>query len=278
MKHEGFHEWPLAVFTALSVVGAGLLTVPALATLGIAPTLPSPVRFMLPGCAVLAAGLLVSLAHLGRPWRSAFALARIGRSRLSSEVALASATLAAGVAALVVPAPSPAGVWLPAVCSAAFLVSLGLVYHLPGQPAWRGGVLLTPLVLGTTLGLLALGAASDTVTPRLATAAVVGLAADLLVFVTRLRKLSVLGPAGTPGPFTAVSYPAAHRRKATLLAARFALADLLPCVLLLAGQAAASAAALALGILVDRLAFYLLAVRQTTEAEIAGVEALLDEM
>jgi hypothetical protein len=58
-------------------------------------------------------------------------------------------------------------------------------------------------------------------------------------------------------------------------AIRFFLVDVLPAALLLAGLPKGAAGVLGLGILVDRLSFYLLAHQHTTEAEIQRVEEII---
>ena len=151
---QTFHDWPLVVFTTLAILGAGLLTSPLFAA-RVGPSAAAPL--LLPGVALLAAGLVVSLAHLGQPQRAALALARVGRSRLSNEILLAGATLAGGVLAIVFPDLSA----ITAFFAGAFLVALGLVYNLPGQLAWRGSLVASPLVLGAGFGALALAAKSD---------------------------------------------------------------------------------------------------------------------
>ncbi len=105
MNAHRFHEWPLVVFTTLAIMGAGLLTAPLVAVI-VAQSAAAASPLLLAGAAMLAAGLAVSLAHLGQPQRSPLALARTGRSRLSNEIVLASATVTAGILAAVFPFPS----------------------------------------------------------------------------------------------------------------------------------------------------------------------------
>jgi hypothetical protein len=64
-------------------------------------------------------------------------------------------------------------------------------------------------------------------------------------------------------------------RRRTLVALRFALVDVVPAVLLLAGHPSVAGIALAAGVLVDRLTFYGTACARTTEAEIAAIEAAI---
>ena len=255
-------DWPLAAFTALAVAGGGLVLSPLAALAGgVAPSLTAPL--LLGGALALAAGLSVSLAHLGRPLRAARAVRQAGSSRLSAEALLALAALAAAVPALVL--RSPAAAFAAAALAAAFLVSLGLVYALPGQYAWRGAVRGTPLSMGASLALLSLAAvAGDAGTWR--AAAVIALSADLVLFLFRVRRLA------TMPPWCAPAHPARFARRATLLLLRAALVDAVPLLLVLAGVPLAAAVVLAAGILVDRVQFYALAVRWTTESEIDHAE------
>lgn len=265
MRGDGFHEWPLAAFSTLATTGAGLLTTPlAAAVMAPAGTAATPV--LLPGAALLAAGLAVSLAHLGQPARAPLALARVGRSRISTEIALAGATLIAAVAAIALPDRAPLLALLPAVFATAFLLALGWVYSLAGQVAWRGAVVISPLTMGLGFGTLGLAAARDGALSAVALAGAAILAADTVVFLLRRQKLARLGGGVTP------SHPAWFARRGPLLSARFALVDVLPVCLAMAGFPKGAAGFLGLGILLDRLAFYLLSAQQTTEAEIASVE------
>jgi hypothetical protein len=285
MNAHRFHEWPLVVFTTLAVMGAGLLTSPLVAAIvGPSAAAASPVLPL--ATALLAAGLLVSIAHLGRPLRaplaitrvvsrtgvspvggvppvSAQALTRVRPSRLSAEVVLATLTVATGMAAVRFPFLSPWLVLTPAVCAVAFLVSLGLVYALPGQLAWRGTVVWTPLVMGLGFGTLGLAAAWDGAFGAVGPVAGMLLAVDVSLFLW--RRFGDLGAAGARG----------RVRAQVLLGARFLLVDIVPGCLVLAGLPRGAAGALALGILFDRLAFYLLAAQHTTEAEIARVEDVI---
>lgn len=265
MSSRRFHQWPLVVFTTLAITGAGLLTAPLVAWVGgQARAAASASALLLLGTALLAAGLLVSLAHLGQPRRAPLALTRAGRSRLSNEIVLASVTVGAGVFASASPDLSPATRLLPSVAAVAFLVSLGLVYALPGQRAWRGAVVASPLVLGAGFGTVALAALSSwnpasPGLPRVADLAPVGaifLAADVALVVWR-RRSSAAGWA------------------TLLMALRILMVDLVPGCLLVAGLPKGAAGSLGLGILVDRLSFYLLAEQRTTESEIARVEAAI---
>jgi len=265
-----FHEWPLVVFTTLAIMGAGVLATPLLAAI-VAGT-PAPAAPAIPwGAVLLGAGLAVSVAHLGRPLRAPMATRGIGRSRLSAEVVAAGAALVAAAITAALPYVSPALDLLTAVLALGFLVSLGLVYRLPGQQTWTGAVVWMPLSSGLGFGAVAIaGVWGGSVVAVGAVAAVV-LAADTVLLI--LRRVALTWPAAPLAPL----HPALFARRQALLAARFALVDILPGCLLLAGLPKAAAGLLGLGILVDRLSFYGFASQHTTEAELSRIEGAIVE-
>jgi DMSO reductase anchor subunit len=263
-----FHEWPLVVFTTLAIMGAGLLATPSLAWLAAGTPAPAAGAIWW-GALLLAAGLLVSIAHLGRPLRAPLAALGLGRSRLSVEVAMAGLALALGIATAVLPYVSP---WLDlatAAAAIAFLTTLGLVYNLPGQQTWRGAVAWMPLSSGLGFGAVALAGIWGGAVVAIGAVAAVALAADTALLI--VRRLALMWPAAALAP----KHPSIFARRQWLLAARFALVDILPGCCLLAGLPKGAAGLLGLGILIDRLAFYGFASQHTTESEVARVEAAL---
>ena len=88
-RHKrGFHEWPLVLFTALTIVGSGLATSwLCLGLIGWLPLVPPAIIMMLI-TVFLGVGFLSSVGHLGRRLRGHLALIRVGRSPLSNEVLL----------------------------------------------------------------------------------------------------------------------------------------------------------------------------------------------
>jgi DMSO reductase anchor subunit len=265
---SAFHEWPLVVFTTLAIMGAGMLTTPLLAW-PIAGT-PAPAADAMPwGALLLGAGLLVSLAHLGRRLRAPLAPLGLGRSRLSAEIVLAGVALLFGAVSAVFHYLSPVLDVAAAVAAVSFLVALGLVYSLPGQQTWRGAVAWMPLSGGLGFGAVALAGIWGGALVALGSVAAVVLAADAGLLI--LRRAAVVFPRTALAP----RYPSLFARRQFLLAARFALVDILPGVCLLVGLPKGAAGLLALGILVDRLSFYGLACQHTTEVEVARVEGLL---
>lgn len=257
MKVDTFHERPLVAFTTLAILGAGQLTGP-LVSLAAGHPWSSSRLVGLAGVALLAAGLGASLLHLGRPWLSPLALRRAGRSRLSTEVALAAILLAAAALAVLVDGAVIIAS-ATAILALAFLLALGQVYNLRGQRTWRGPWMATPCLLGLTAGALGV-AASSGASDRIMAAARLLIVGDAAVFLGHWILV------GKPGGLPHIS----------LLGARVVLANVLAGGLVAARRPGFALALLALGVLADRLAFYLLAMPHTTEAEIARVEALIE--
>lgn len=263
-----FHEWPLVLFTTLAIMGAGLLATPLVAWL--AAGTPAPAAAAIPwGALLLGTGLLVSLAHLGRPLRAPLVWRGIGRSRLSAEIAAGGTALVLGVTTAALPYVSPTLDVLTGLAAVAFVVALGLVYNLPGQQTWRGPVVWMPLSAAAGFGAVSLMGIWGEAVVALGALAAAALAADTVLLLA--RRLLLVWPREPLSP----RYPALFARQPLLLAARFALVDILPGVSLFAGHPLAAAVLLALGIFVDRLAFYGLACQRTTEAEVQNVEGLL---
>ncbi len=255
------HDTPLVVFTALAIAGAGTIVASALA--GLAGWEPAPLAPWV-GTAMLAAGILVSLTHLGRMWRAPQAARGLGRSRVSNEVALAAAVLFFAVSLATGARGSSLGLVITlgtVVLGVAFLVSLGLVYSLGGQSTWRGAAILTPLTSGLAVGALTTSVLAPPLRGAGAGPALVLLGLDALVFVVRWAAL--------PGPALA---PGTRRLR---LVARLALLDAVPIALVASGQPIYALASAALGLVVDRIGFYAMAVQHTTEVEIDRVERVL---
>jgi DMSO reductase anchor subunit len=256
---------PLVAFTSLAIAGAGLVA--ASACFELIHGLVSG-RVVAAGAVLLAAGLLVSLGHVGRKRRAWLAVRGAGRSALSNEalaagLALAAAALAAGLE--LGGAHSRVVTAIAGGVNAAFLVSIGLVYDIRGQRTWRGFSAATPLTAGLAFGAVAVQTTAGT--GDVYFIALVFIAADVLVFSRRWRD--VAGIAFTEA--TLANPWSIHR--SPLLGARFFLLDVIPYLLLAVSPATLAIGSAAAGLLVDRFSFYALAVQETTEHEIAGVEA-----
>jgi DMSO reductase anchor subunit len=267
------HEWPLVLFTALAIAGAGTLAAqPALLALG--ATEPAEVRLQAPwAIALVAVGLTVSLNHLGRRRRLLLASRRFGTSRLSTEAGLAVATVASGAALGWLPADSVFAVvlaWGVGVIAAFFLVALGLVYRLRGQVAWPDVAVIGPLLSGLAFGFIACASTTPEVLPATLGPTLILLGTDGLVFVARWIVIARAEPWLNP------SHPGMYRHRRSLLLARLVLVTLAPASLLIAGVATLADLFIGIGLLVDRVAFHGLALQHTTEAEIAHVEQILE--
>jgi hypothetical protein len=246
---QPFHEMPLAIFTTLATAGAGLALVAPTERL-FHPIAPHEISGPIAG-ALIGTGLSVSLLHLGRKARGWRALARLGRSPLSTEVVVALITIAASLSG----AP-----WVAGAGGLGFLVALGLVYRIPGQSAWGWEAVVSPLPLGAAFGLAA----------RFYDAAPVVwilLCVDLVLTAMRWFRLEKERERSAP------AYPAWFSSRRRIAIARAVGVTILPAVLL-AFSSTAAAGTLAAGIFVDRFAFYALALQRTTEAEIARIESL----
>jgi DMSO reductase anchor subunit len=270
-SHSGagsFHEWPLVVFTTLAIMGAGLLATPIVAWLAASTTAPAAGAVRL-GVLLLGGGLAVSTAHLGRPFRAPLATVGIGRSRLSAEIVVAGIALLLGIVAALLPQASPMLGLMTAAAALALLLTLGLVYALPGQQTWRGAVVWMPLTSGLGFSAAAFGAMWSGRPVAIGIAAVGVLAADAALLA--VRRMSLAQPDAPLAP----RYPSIFARRDLILFSRLVLVDILPACCLLAGLPSIAAGLLGLGILLDRIAFYGFASQHTTEAEVEWVERVI---
>jgi len=256
---------PLVAFTTLATAGAGLVA--ASACFEVVHGLRSP-HALAAGAPLLAAGLAVSLRHLGQKRRAGLAVRGAGRSALSNEALLAGLALAAAALAAGLDlrgAHTQAVTALAGAINAAFLVSVGLVYHIRGQRTWRGFSAATPLTGGLAFGAIAVQSTAGPGGVFVGTLLLV--AADALLFSRRWRDVAGIAftEATLANPWTI--------RRSQLLAARFFLLDVIPFLLLAASPALLATLVAAAGLVVDRFGFYALALQQTTEHEIADVES-----
>ena len=261
---------PLVVFTSLAIAGAGLVSASAYFELVHGLVSPSALAA---GAVLLAAGLAVSLGHLGQKRRAALAVRGAGRSALSNEALFAGFALA--VAAIVAvmglsgsraPVPTAAA----GAVNAAFLVSIGLVYRVRGQRTWQGFSAATPLTGGLAFGAIAVQTTAGSGDVYLGT--LLFIAIDALLFSQRWRDI-----VGIAFSERMLADPW-HARRTQLLAARCFLLNVIPFFLLAASPTPLAIPVAAAGLLVDRFSFYVLALQHTTEHEIAGVEAQIDAL
>jgi DMSO reductase anchor subunit len=267
MKHV--HEWPLVIFSVFAIAGAGIL---AAWPLSLATRLAAdPPENAIAAAAMLAAAMAVSVAHLGRKLRFPLAFRQSGRSPLSNE-AVAAVLVFIAVLPLAIGIAPQGALWprgLAAALASLFLVSLGLVYRLPVAPAWMGLASVGPLVGGLLFGSIWRLATLDAWGTRFAWPAFALTALDAAILLARAHAITrAAGEA---------AHPALFSRRHALLFARFLFLDAATALLLFNGQTAEAVVTAALGLLLDRVAFYGLAVTRTIESEIQRVEAVLAE-
>ncbi len=162
--------------------------------------------------------------------------------------------------------------FLTSLVSVMLLLVLGGVYVVPGQVAWQGLAAVSPLVMGMAWGLLLNGFMGRGTADTLVWLTLwIGLVLDGLVFLRRWRTLERIAPGSE------VSHPLLFRRRRVILALRLLLSPLAVPVALGAGMWLEALFLFSLALLVDRFGFYALALRKTTESEVARVEALIQE-
>jgi DMSO reductase anchor subunit len=268
-----FHELPLVLFSALGIAGGGIGAANLLGVLLAGGDLALARLEAILLSALLVLGVLVSAGHLGQPRRGPLALKGVARSALSNEILALGIALAGGLVAAFLPRGhsllGAAGL-LASLGSVAFLLALGAVYNLPGQLAWRGPVVIYPLVLGTAWGLL-LGAGTDGGPAAAATARLLwtALLMDGALVLIRNSGMERVRRVGAP------SYSRIFRVRGLLMGARLALSTIATPLSFLSSYWGLAVFALSAALLLDRFGFYGLAVRKTAESEVARVEALL---
>jgi DMSO reductase anchor subunit len=270
--HGHFHEAPLAAFTAAAIAGGGVAASRPLAwILGLPPSAPGrkaamAVLFLVGG------GLLLSVQHLGRRSRMTLAMRRAGRNALSTEVLFASLTVVAALALAVLPLQET---WteltwgFASLAASGLLMSLAWVYWIPAQLTWKGVPALAPMPLALLFGITAHTAAA---LPRSKTAVrciIVLVVIDAIFWIVRCIKVERGRRIGTAAQAEIMA------ARGWIMGARFALLTLLFPIAIIFGVWFAGLALLGLGILVDRFAFYGLAIQQTSESEIARVETII---
>jgi len=198
--------------------------------------------------------------------------------------------------------------------AALFLLALGLVYRLKGHRTWQDVAVVSPLLAGLAFGALSVYQFADARPLWTGSLAAMLLAADAAVAIGvgsvyvsargPITEMSPLGPSGKPTRprFGLPVHPGFFARRHVIVACRLVLFDLAPAVLLAAAYvtaantaahtaaphtgvahtvatnaafAWAAIAVMACGLVLDRVTFYGLAVRHTTDAELAQTERLI---
>ena len=168
---NGWHEWPLVLFTVLGQCVAGGLIVAGSGWYALQRERPARQRLeraMIVLWVLMGVGFLASVMHLGSPLRMFNSLNRVGASALSNEIASGSLFFAVGglwwLAAVSGKLPLALGkIWL-AISMALgllFVWMMSQVYQIDTVPTWRSGYtttgfFLTVLLAGPLLGALLL--------------------------------------------------------------------------------------------------------------------------
>lgn len=146
---NGWHEWPLVLFTVLGQCVAGALIVCGLGWFAMkddAAARQRLVRSMFFLWLVMGLGFLASVMHLGSPMRAFNSLNRIGASGLSNEIAAGSVFFAVGgiwwlVAVLGKMPPALGKLWLlvSMALGIVFVWAMTRVYLIDTVPTWYTG-------------------------------------------------------------------------------------------------------------------------------------------
>ncbi|POP47142.1 dimethylsulfoxide reductase [Superficieibacter electus] len=171
---NGWHEWPLVLFTVLGQCVVGGLIVTGLGWMAASDDRASQqrlVRSMFFLWLVMGIAFLASVMHLGSPLRAFNSLNRVGSSALSNEIASGSLFFAVGgfwwLVAVTGKMPALLGkVWLivSMILGVIFIWAMTRVYLINTVPTWYTGYttisfFLTALLAGPIFGALLLRAA-----------------------------------------------------------------------------------------------------------------------
>ncbi|MFY2736043.1 dimethyl sulfoxide reductase anchor subunit family protein [Pseudocitrobacter faecalis] len=171
---NGWHEWPLVLFTVLGQCVAGAVIVSGLGWFAMkddAAARQRLVRSMFFLWVVMGIGFLASIMHLGSPLRAFNSLNRVGASALSNEIAAGSIFFAVGgfwwLVAVLGKMPEALGkLWLlvSMVLGLVFIWAMTRVYQIDTVPTWYNGYttlafFLTAFVSGPLFAALLLRAA-----------------------------------------------------------------------------------------------------------------------
>lgn len=170
---NGWHEWPLVLFTLLGQCVAGALIVSGAGWLTAKETATKQriVRGMFFLWVVMGIGFLASVMHLGSPLRALNSLNRVGESALSNEIACGSLFFAVGgfwwLVAFIGKMPAALGkIWLlvSMILGVVFVWAMTNVYQIDTVPTWYNGYttvafFMTMLLAGPLFAALLLRAA-----------------------------------------------------------------------------------------------------------------------
>ena len=202
---NGWHEWPLVLFTVLGQCVAGGLIVTGFVWMNARDDNSGQVRivrsqFLL--WVLMGIGFIASMMHLGSPLRAFNSLNRIGASSLSNEIAAGSLFFAVGglwwLLAWLGKLPAALGRgWLiiSMVLGVLFVWAMTRVYQIDTVPTWHNGYttaafFLTMLTGGPLLAALLLRLAGMRFpAPRFAAISVAALIASVAVVMLQSMQL-----------------------------------------------------------------------------------------
>ena len=157
---NGWHEWPLVLFTVLGQCVAGALIVSGLCWLTAKDDAARKhiVRSMFFLWVVMGVGFLASVMHLGSPLRALNSLNRVGASALSNEIASGSLFFAVGgfwwLVAFLDKMPATLGkIWLlvSMILGVVFVWAMTNVYQIDTVPTWYNGYTTTAFFMTVLL-------------------------------------------------------------------------------------------------------------------------------
>ncbi len=205
---NGWHEWPLVLFTVLGQCVVGALIVSGLGWFAMkddAAARQRLVRSMFFLWLVMGLGFLASIMHLGSPMRAFNSLNRIGASGLSNEIAAGSVFFAVGglwwlVAVLGKMPPALGKLWLlvSMVLGIVFVWAMTRVYLIDTVPTWYTGYttlafFMTVLLSGPLFAALLLRASRVTFNGTLfASISVLALLISVVVIVLQGMSLATI--------------------------------------------------------------------------------------
>ncbi|NIY46384.1 DmsC/YnfH family molybdoenzyme membrane anchor subunit [Cedecea colo] len=203
---NGWHEWPLVLFTVLGQCVTGGVIVMGLAWLSASNNSELQnkiVRAMFFLWVLMGVAFLASVMHLGSPLRAFNSLNRIGHSSLSNEIASGSLFFAVGgfwwLVAIMKKMPATLGkIWLllTMALGLGFVLAMTRVYQIATVPTWYNGYttlgfFLTVLLGGPLLGALLLRVASFPLnSAKLATLSVLALFAAISLAILQAFSLA----------------------------------------------------------------------------------------
>ncbi|WP_437890686.1 dimethyl sulfoxide reductase anchor subunit family protein [Phytobacter sp. V91] len=205
---NGWHEWPLVLFTVLGQCVAGGLIVMGLGWMAAKDDSARQLRItrsMFFLWLLMGVGFIASMMHLGSPLRAFNSLNRVGASALSNEIAAGSLFFAVGgfwwLLAVLGKMPAALGkIWLivSMALGVAFVVAMTRVYQIDTVPTWHTayttvGFFLTMLLGGPLLAALLLRLAGSTFNgATFATLSVAALLASLALVMLQGMSLSAV--------------------------------------------------------------------------------------